>query len=76
MISSLEFQPLTAAGGGDKGIAHRHRGLGGVGDGVVAPPHFGVGRELRLVRERTAQFAVVSVQIEARAGLARSRSSF
>src|SRR5499425_3098517 len=67
-VSLLEFQPLTATGDGDRGlVACRHHRLGGVGDGVLAPPHFGVGRELRFLRERTAQFAVVSVQIEARA---------
>ena len=67
-ISFLEFQPLTAAGGGDRCVvAVRHCGLGGADDDVLAPPHLGVGRELRLLWERMAQFAVVSVQIEARA---------
>src|SRR6516162_11920402 len=62
-FSLLEFQPLTVTGDGDRGlVACRHRRLGGVGDGVLAPPDLGVGRELRLLRERTAQFAVVSVQ--------------
>src|SRR5215471_11348164 len=65
-ISLLEFQPLTATGDGDRGlVACPHHRLGGVGDGVLAPPDLGVGRELRFLRERTAQFAVVSVQIEA-----------
>src|SRR5215470_2477013 len=65
-VSLLEFQPLTATGDGDRGlVACRHRRLGGVGDGVLAPPNLGVGRKLRLLWERTAQFAVVSVQIEA-----------
>src|SRR5215467_8269212 len=41
-------------------------GLGGVGDGVLAPPHYGVGREMRLRREGTAQFAVVAIEIETR----------
>src|SRR5499427_7863821 len=67
-ISFLEFQPLTAAGGGDWCVvAFRHCGFGGAEDDVLAPPHLGVGRELRFLWERTAQFAVVSVQIEARA---------
>src|SRR5215469_5105554 len=67
-ISFLEFQSLTAAGGGVRCVvAVRHCGLGGADDDVLAPPHLGVGRELRLLWERTAQFAVVSVQIEARA---------
>src|SRR5215470_321500 len=65
-VSLLEFQPLTATGDGDRGlVACRHRRLGGVGDGVLPAPNLGVGRKLRLLRERTAQFAVVSVQIEA-----------
>src|ERR1700757_216652 len=66
--SFLEFQPLTTAGGGDRCVvAVRRCGLGGADEDVRAPPHLGVGRELRLLWERTAQFAVVSVQIEARA---------
>src|SRR5262252_6895528 len=36
-ISSLEFQPLTAAGGGDRCVvAVRHCGLGGADDDVLA----------------------------------------
>src|SRR5215469_12449689 len=67
-ISFFEFQPLTAAGSGDWYVADvPYRGLGGADDDVLAPPHPGVGRELRFLWERTAQFAVVSVQIEARA---------
>src|SRR5215813_12763963 len=31
---------------------------------MLAPPHHGVGRELRLRREGTAQFAVVAIEIE------------
>src|SRR5215469_16354085 len=64
-FSFLEFQPLTAAGGGNRClVAVRHCGLGGADDEVLAPPHLGVGCELRLLRERTAQFAVVAIQIE------------
>src|SRR5215472_17330759 len=67
-ISFLKFQPLTAAGDGDRCVASvRYYGLAGADYDVLAPPHLGVGRELRLLWERTAQFAVVSVQIEARA---------
>src|SRR5262249_31598000 len=39
-ISFLEFQPLTAAGGGDRCVAAvRHCGLGGAEEDVLAPPH-------------------------------------
>ena len=38
-----------------------------VGDGVLAPPHLRVSCELGYRRERTPQFAVIAVQIEARA---------
>ena len=44
----------------------RAAGLKVVGDGVLAPPHLRVGRELRHRRERTPQFAVIAVQIEPR----------
>lgn len=44
-----------------------HCGLKGIGDGVFAPPNLRVGRELRLRRERTAEFAVVAIEIETRA---------
>src|SRR5215470_859779 len=65
-VSLLEFQPLTATGDGDRGlVACRHRRLGSVGDGVLGPPHLGVGRELRLLRKRTAQFAVVALEVKA-----------
>jgi hypothetical protein len=40
--------------------------LGKVGNTVLTPPDIGLGRELRLRWERTAQFAVVPIQIEAR----------
>src|SRR6516165_3230213 len=44
-VSLLEFQPLPVTGDGDRGlVACRHRRLGGVGDGVLAPPDLGVGR--------------------------------
>src|SRR5215510_11453414 len=41
------------------------RGRSLIGDGVFASPYLGVRRELRLRRERPAEFAVVAVQIEA-----------
>ena len=64
----LEFQPLTVTRSGDWSfVAARLRGLSGVGDGVLAPPHVRVGRELGHRWERTPQFAVVAVQIEPRA---------
>src|SRR6516165_7999488 len=44
----------------------RYCGLSDVGDRVLAPPHYGVGREPRLRREGTAQFAVVATEIETR----------
>src|SRR5215468_8890797 len=43
------------------------RGRSLIGDGVFASPYLGVSGELRLRRERPAEFAVVAVQIEARA---------
>src|SRR5262249_5916494 len=48
-------------------VATRPRGLGGLGDDVLAPPDPGLGRELRLRGKRAAQFAVVAFEIEARA---------
>src|SRR5215471_16709381 len=61
-----EFQPLAATGGDDRGfVAALRCGLGDEGDGVLAPPHFGIRGELRLRRERAAQFAVVSVEVKA-----------
>src|SRR5215471_14732274 len=65
--SLMRFQPLRVAGGRSGLLVNGRCRVGRVGDGVLAPPHLGVGRELRLPRERTAQFAVISVQIEARA---------
>src|SRR5262249_9312723 len=41
------------------------RGRSLIGDGVFASPYLGVRGELRLRRERPAEFAVVAVQIEA-----------
>src|ERR1700751_1386134 len=67
-FSFLEFQPLTATGGGDRGPpVAGGRGLKGIGDGVFAPPNLRVGREQRHRRERTPQFTVVAIKIEARA---------
>ena len=66
-LSFLEFQRLTAAGGCDRGPPLAEgRGTKVVGDGVLAPLHLRVGRELRHRRERTPQFAVIAVQIEPR----------
>src|SRR6516164_8999474 len=64
----LEFQPLTATGGGDWGppVAGR-RGVKGIGDCVFAPPNLRIRRELRLRWEGTAEFAVVAIEIETRA---------
>src|SRR5215468_1035137 len=59
----LRFQPLRAAGGRSGLLVDWRCSLSRVGDTALAPPHFGVCGELRLRRERTAQFAVVSVQI-------------
>lgn len=51
----LELQRLSAASDRRMGfVAPRRRGLCGVGDRVLAPPNLGLGRELRLRRERTA----------------------
>src|SRR5260370_14095121 len=66
-VSFLEFQRLTAAGGGDWGLSVAEgRGTKVVGDGVLAPPHLRVGPELTPRPERTPQFAVIGVPIEPR----------
>jgi len=41
--------------------------LGRVGDTVLTPPDFGLGRGLRLEWEWAAQLTVVTIEIEARA---------
>lgn len=64
---------MTATGGGDRDVVtSQDCGFGGVGDGVLAPPNLRLGSKLRLQRERAAQFAVVSVELKARADRGRS----
>src|SRR6266568_8496414 len=80
-VSSSGFRPLTAlktrcglglgrhatGGGGAGHLAARRRGLAGPSDQVLPPPDLGLGHEVRFRRERTTQFPVVAVQIEAEA---------
>src|SRR5262245_40870544 len=54
--------------------ARRRRMCRAIAKTVLAPPDFGVRRELRLRRERTAQFSVVAFQMEA--GAKRSPYGF
>src|SRR5260370_41825361 len=66
-VSFLEFQRLTAAGGGDRGLpVAEGRGTKVVGDGVLAPPHLRVGRERRQRPEPTPPFAGIAVHTEPR----------
>src|SRR5579862_5466452 len=67
-ISSLKFQLLTVAGVAELGfVAPWSLRRGVLCNNVLTLPGNGVGRELRLRWKRTAELAVVPVQIEARA---------
>jgi len=47
-VSLLEFERLSAAGGGGTGlVAARHHGLGSFDDSVLVLPDIGLARELR-----------------------------